>query len=116
MLVFVTGILCVGTLGLMYIPTSSITTVKACLIKDGKEKRKFLQLSISPLTAQERSIAENYVIKLVQKDYFGKLYDYVQSLNGNICCKVKRDLKIAFRPLITLSVFCDHTGVLRSHS
>ena len=71
---------------------------------------------ISRLTAQERSIVENYVIKLVQKDYFGKLYDYVRSLNGDICCKVKKDLKIAFQPLKILSVFCDHAGLLRSHS
>ena len=69
---------------------------KAYLIKDSKEKMIFLQLSVSPLTAQERSNAENYMIKSVQKDYFGKLYDYVQSLNGNICFKVKKDLKIAF--------------------
>ena len=74
-------------------------------MKNNKEKRNFLQLSTSPLTVQERSIAENYVIKVVQKDYFGKLYDYVQSLNGGICCKVKKDLKVAFRPLKTLSVF-----------
>ena len=59
-------------------------------MKDNKEKRKFLQLSVLPLTVQERSDAECYVIKLVQKDYFGKLYDYVQSLNGNICFKVKK--------------------------
>ena len=90
--------------------------VKAYLIKNDKEKRKFLQLSISPLTAQERSIAEDYVIKLVQKDCFGKLYDYVRSLNGDVCCKVKKDLKIAFQPLKMLSVFCNHAGLLRSHS
>ena len=53
-------------------------------MKDDKEKKKILQLSISPLTVQERSKAEYYVIKLVQKDYFGKLYNYVQSLNSDI--------------------------------
>ena len=68
------------------------------------------------MSAQERSNVESYVIKLVQKDCFGKLYDYVKSLNGNICFKVKKDLKITFRPLKTLSIFCDHTGLLRSHS
>ena len=68
------------------------------------------------MTAQERSNAESYVIKLVQKDYFGKLYDYVKSLNGNICFKVKKDLKIAFRPIKTLSIFCDQAGLLCSHS
>ena len=85
-------------------------------MKDIKEKRNFLQLLISPLTVQECSDAECYVIKLVQKDYFGKLYDYVQSLNGDICFKVKKDLKITFQPSKTLSVFCDQAGLLRSHS
>ena len=59
-------------------------------MKDNKEKKKFLQLSISPLTVKERSEAEYYIIKLVQKDYFGKLYNYVQSLNADICFKVKK--------------------------
>ena len=63
-------------------------------MKDNKERKKFLQLSISPLTVKERSEAESYIIKLVQKDYFGKLYDYVQSLNGDICFKVKKRLKL----------------------
>ena len=63
--------------------------VKACFMKNDKEKTNFLQLSNSPLTVQEHSIAENYIIKLVQKDYFGKLYDHVQSLNGSISCKLK---------------------------
>ena len=85
-------------------------------MKDNKEKKKFLQLSISPLTVQERSEAEYYIIKLVQKDYFGKLYNYVQSRNGDICFKVKKDFKIAFRPVKTLSVFCDQAGLLHSHS
>ena len=75
-------------------------------MKDNKEKNNFLQLSVSPLTAQECSEAECYVIKLVQKDYFGKLYDCVQSLNGDICFKVKKVLKIAFQPAKTLSAFC----------
>ena len=39
-----------------------------------------------------------------------------KSLNGNICFKVSKDLKIAFRPLKTLSVFCDSYGLLHSHS
>ena len=56
------------------------------------------------------------MIKLVQKDYFGKLYDHIKSLNGDICFKVKKDLKIAFRPLKMLSVFCDDAGLLCSHS
>ena len=75
-----------------------------------------MQISISPLTVKERSEAESSIIKLVQKDYFGKLYDDVQSLNGDICFKVKKDLKIAFRPVKTFSVFYDHAGLLRSHS
>ena len=73
-------------------------------------------MSVSPLTVKERSDAEYYIIKLVQKEYFGKLYDHVHSLNGEICFKVKKELKIAFRPVKTLSVFCDQAGVLRSHS
>ena len=40
----------------------------------------------------------------------------MQSLNSDICFKVKKDLKIAFRPVKTLSVFCDQDGLLRSHS
>ena len=49
--------------------------VKDNLMEDNKEKKKFLQLLVLPLIAQERSEAECYVIKLVQRDYFGKLYD-----------------------------------------
>ena len=60
-------------------------------MKDNKEKNKFLQLSISPLTVQERNEPGYYIIKLVKKDYFGKHYNYVQSLNGDICFKVKKN-------------------------
>ena len=84
--------------------------------KKCKRKKFFFLLSVSPLTVQDRSDAENYVIKLVQQDYFGKLYDNIKSMNGDICFKVKKDVKIAFRPLKTLSVFCDSAGLLRSHS
>ena len=56
------------------------------------------------------------LLNLCKKNSFGKLYDYVKSLNGGICFKVKKELKIAFRPFKTLSVFCDHAGFLRSHS
>ena len=59
-------------------------------MKDNKEKKTFLQLSVLPLTAQEHSEAECYIIKLIQKDYFGNLYDYLQSLNGNICFKATK--------------------------
>ena len=40
----------------------------------------------------------------------------MKSLNGNICFKVSKDLKIAFRPLKNVSVFCDRYGLLHSHS
>ena len=66
------------------------------------------------MTVQECSDAENYVIKLVQQDYFGKLYDHIKFLNGDIC--LKKDFTIVFRPLKTLSMFCDNAGLLRSHS
>ena len=65
---------------------------------------------------KEHSKAEYYINKFVQKDYVGKLYNYVQSLNGDICFKVKKDLKIAFRPVKMLSVFCNQDGLLHSHS
>ena len=90
--------------------------IKSCLIKNVKERKNFFKLSVSPLTVQECIDAENYAIRLVQQDYCGKLYFYIKSLNGNICHKVSKDLKIAFRPLKTLSVFCDSNGLLHSHS
>ena len=85
-------------------------------MKDNKERKRFIHLSTSPLTVKERCDAEYYIIKLLQKEYFGNLYDHIQSLNGEICFKVKKDLKIAFRPIKTLSVFCNQAGVFRSHS
>ena len=67
---------------------------------------------------RERSDTKDYVIKLVQKNFFGALYYHIKSLNGDICFnfKVKKYLKIAFSPLKTLSVFCDRIGFLCSHS
>ena len=41
--------------------------IKVCLIKNIKERKKFLQLFVLPLIAQECSDAGNYVIKRVQK-------------------------------------------------
>ena len=70
--------------------------IKSCLIKNVKERTKFFKLSVSPLTVQESIDAENYVIRLVQQDYFGKLYDHIKSLKGDICFKVRKDLKIVF--------------------
>ena len=70
-----------------------------------------MQLSVSPLTVKERRGVEYFILKLVQKEYFGKLYDHVQSLNREICFKVKKKLKIKM-----LSMFCDQAGILRSHS
>ena len=52
----------------------------------------------------------------MQKEYFGELYEHIRSLKGKICFKVDKSLKIAFRPLKELSVFCDHDGLIRSHS
>ena len=40
----------------------------------------------------------------------------MQTFNGDICFKVKKDLKITFRSVETLCVFCDQAGLLRSHS
>ena len=40
--------------------------IKACFIKNLKKRKAFLNLCTSPLTVQERSDAENYIVKIVQ--------------------------------------------------
>ena len=90
--------------------------VKACWLKSKKEKRRSLSLMISPLTVKERGEAETFVIRLMQRECFGKLYEHICALNGEICFKVGKSLKAAFRPLKQLNVFCDREGLLRSHS
>ena len=77
---------------------------------------RFLKLSASPLTVYERQEAEIFIIMTVQKECFGELYEHISSLKGEICVKVKKNLKVAFRPLKELSVFCDQNGLIRSHS
>ena len=62
---------------------------------------------ISPLTVKERGEAETFVIRSMQRECFGKLYEHICALNGEICFKVGKSLKAAFRPLKQLNVFCD---------
>ena len=81
--------------------------VKACVIKSEKEKKRFLNLLLSPLTVKERNDAEIFAIRSVQQECFGGLYEHICSLNGEICFKVDKKLKIAFRSLKQLNVFCD---------
>ena len=90
--------------------------VKASLLKSKKERKRFLNLSVSPLTVKERYEVEIFIIKTIQKEYFGELYEFIRSLKGEICFKVNKKLKVAFRPLRKLSVFCDPDGLIRSHS
>ena len=71
---------------------------------------------MSPLSLREREVAESFIAKLVQQDYFGELYSYIRALKGNVCYKVSKSLKRVFQPLKNLSVFCDDNGFLRSHS
>jgi hypothetical protein len=85
-------------------------------MKDNKKRKRFLNLSASPLTVKERNEAEIFAIRSVQRECFGELYEYVRSLKGEVCFKVKKNLKIAFRSLKQLNVFCDKDGLLRSHS
>ena len=70
--------------------------VRASLIKEYKERKRFLQLSISPLTVKERLEAEIFVIKIVQKESFGELYDHIRSLNGEVCVKVGKKFENSF--------------------
>ena len=55
---------------------------RACLIKNDKERKRFLSLSLFPLTVQERNVAEIFVIRSVQRECFEGLYEYICSLNG----------------------------------
>ena len=74
-----------------------------------------MNLSASPLTVKERNEAEIFIIRSVQRECFGELYEYICSLKGEVCFKVKNNLKIAFRFLKQLNVFCDNDGLLRLH-
>ena len=64
--------------------------VRACVIKDKKERKHFLNLSASPLTVKERNEAEIFIIRSVQRECFGELYEYICSLKGEVCFKVKK--------------------------
>ena len=86
------------------------------MIKNKKERKRSLSLSILPLSVKERKEAEIFIIRSVQRECFGGLYEYICSLNGEVCFKVGKSLKVAFRPLRQLNVFCDNDGLLRSHS
>ena len=44
-----------------------------------------MKLSILPLTVKERLEAEIFLIKTVQIECFGVLYEHICSLNGEIC-------------------------------
>ena len=70
-----------------------------------KDQKRYLSLLISPLTVKERKEAETFIIRSVQKECFGELYEYIFSLNGEVCFKVGKSLKVAFRPLRQLNVF-----------
>ena len=67
--------------------------------KEEKERKRSLSLSILPLTVKERKEAEIFIIRLVQKECFGELSEYICSLNGEVCFEVRKSLKVAFRPL-----------------
>ena len=63
---------------------------KASLMKDNKERKRFLNLSVSPLTVNEQVEAEMFILRTVQRGCFGDLYEYIRSLKGEICVKVKK--------------------------
>ena len=61
------------------------------MIKNKKERKRFLSLSVSPLTVKERKEAEIFIIRSVQRECFGGLYEYICSLNGEVCFKVRKN-------------------------
>ena len=75
-----------------------------------------MNLSTSPLSVQDRTDAEKYIVKIIQQDHFGALYSHNMSLKGNICYRAAKKMKRVFQPLKTLSMFCDENGFLCSHS
>ena len=70
--------------------------VIAARIKINDERKSFLSLHISPLTVVEREDARTYLIRCVQKECFGDLYDHIKSLKEKICDRVPKNLKISF--------------------
>ena len=81
-----------------------------------EQKREKALSEFVDLTVKEIKEAETFIIRSVQKECFGELYEYICSLNGEVCFKVGKSLKVAFRPLRQLNVFCDNDGLLQSHS
>ena len=73
-------------------------------------------MHITPLTVVERKCTKAYLIRCIQKEFFGELYNYIKSLKEKKCDRVPKNLKIAFAPLKRLSVFCDSSGILRASS
>ena len=51
---------------------------------------------MSPLSVRERDVAEKFIVILIQKNHFGELYSYIESLKGNVCYKVAKSLKHVF--------------------
>ena len=56
-------------------------------------------MGLSPVSVREREVAELFIVKLVQQDYFEELYSYIDALKGNVCRKVTKNLKRMFQPL-----------------
>ena len=59
--------------------------VIAARIKINDERKSFLSLHVSPLTVVERENARTYLIRCVQKECFGDLYDHIKVLKEKIC-------------------------------
>ena len=70
----------------------------SCILKNNRKSKSFLNLFLS-LSVHEREVAELFIVKLMQQDYFGELYSYINALRGNVCHKVTKNLKHTSQPL-----------------
>ena len=41
-------------------------------------------MGMSLLFVRERDVAEKFIVKLIQKNHFGELYSYIESLKDNV--------------------------------
>ena len=90
--------------------------IKSCLIKNLKERERFFKIICIAIDCSRTYWCRKLCYQTWSARLVWKIYFYIKSLDGNICFKVSKDLKIAFRPLKSLSALFDSYGLPGSHS
>ena len=64
--------------------------LRACSIINKRKRKSFLNLVISLLFVHKHKVAEQFVVKPVQKDYFWEPCSCIESLIGSVCQRWQR--------------------------